>query len=378
MIEKRVSAVLFLGAMLLVPLMMWFSGGFDHFAAVDLEEVISGSFAGQIEKDLKRNFPGANSLSSLAWNVRYRTGEKEIDGYFITEKSIIKNVEVPDETLVKRNSENIAAFAARTEIPTYFMLIPTACAVKQRELPDFSSSVIYNQKNLIEEVYRNLGGSIYTADVYSTLVANQEKYLYFNTEDRLTPLGGYYIYSVLGDKLDASVRTIDNYTIEYVLDGYFGTLHTKFPYARVQPDLISLYHFRSGSGNFSRSYTLKAVGGVARRTLDGLYDYAKLTGDDPMRVYFGGDAQKTTIEIRKSDNRPTPNQIKLLIIGDQTASAYVPFLTPHYSEIEIVNAATATPEQLAEVDTLYYDQVLFAFSTDTYMHNANLLALEKF
>ena len=86
-------------------------------------------------------------------------------------------------------------------------------------------------------------------------------------------------------------------------------------------------------------------------------------------------AQVIDIQVRNEAGKPLPNQVRLLIIGDDTARSYVPFLAPQYSEIKIVDATTATPEQIEDVDLLYYDQVLFAFSTDTYMHCENLEVL---
>lgn len=375
MTEKRLSALLFLAVIVLAPLITWFASGLKPLPLPNFSEIASGEYSYKLESKLKNNFPRKDGLSSLAWNVRYRTGTKEIDGYFITEESIIKNLDRPDAALVETVGNAIRSFARRAEVPTYFMLIPTACAVKQQELPSFSASIIYNQKSFIENVYQSFGGELYVADVYSILVANQSKYLYYNTQDSITPLGGYYVYSVLGDKMDATVRTIDNYTIEYVLDDYYGPLQAQFPYARVQPDLLSLYHFRSGSGNFSRNYLAQYTSDGQTNTQSSLYDREKLQSANPLDVYLGGIPQLVNLTIYKSDNKPTPNQTKLLLIGDATAAAYVPFLTPHYSEIQIVNAATATQEQLESINVQDYHQVLFAFSTDTYMHEENLRIL---
>ncbi|WP_312641461.1 DHHW family protein [Hydrogenoanaerobacterium sp.] len=371
MMGKRVSALIFLLLMLLVPAWTWISGGFDAFPVFDILQVASGDYAKEAEKSFRQVFPQREQLSNFAWNLRYRTGAKEIDGYFITDTSIIKNVAKPNRKLVEANNAAIMQFAQRVKTKTYFMLLPTASAVKQQSLPDFATP--YNQKSFIDDIYQSFGGELLTVDVYPMLFANQSKNLYYNTEDQITPLGGYYTYMVLGDKLGTNVNSLDKYTIEYVKHDYEGSLKTKFPYAQVKNDVITLYHYRLDK--FYRTYTIRRTEDNEYASLNDLYDRSCLLGEKPLDVYFGGMSQIVDITIKTGADKPSPNKTKLLIIGDETAKSYVPFLTPHYSEIQIINAATATPQQLSDADILYYDQVLFAFSTDTYMHCENLSVL---
>ncbi|MBC8547810.1 hypothetical protein H8711_12900 [Clostridiaceae bacterium NSJ-31] len=371
MAGKRVSALLFLLIIVSFPLAMWAQGGFAGLTAPKWGELRSGAFAARVEQTFQERFPAREELSNFAWNLRYRTGAKEIDGYYVTGSSIIKNVGSPSSQLVERNNEILLAFAERARLPSYLLLTPTASAVKQQLLPDFATP--YNQKAFIEQVYQKFGGQMVTVDVYPTLFANRDKELYYNTEDALTSLGGYYIYSVLADKLGMTAYSLDRFTIEYALHGYKGALQQKFPYAPAESDVITLFHYRLDK--FYRTYEVTRTQDGENEKLGDLYARDRLTGPRPLDVYFGGMAQVIDIQVRNEAGKPLPNQVRLLIIGDDTARSYVPFLAPQYSEIKIVDATTATPEQIEDVDLLYYDQVLFAFSTDTYMHCENLEVL---
>lgn len=373
MIGKRISAMFFLLMMLLVPVAMWANGGFNAFPVFNILQVASGEYSQQAEQRFEENFPQREELSNLAWNLRYRMGVKEIDGYFITDTSIIKNVGKPNRDIVKKNKSAIMEFTQRVNNKTYLMLLPTASAIKQRQLPDFATP--YNQKSFIEDVYKSFGGELLTVDVYPILFANQNKNLYYNTEDQITPLGGYYTYMVLGDKLGTNVNSLDRYTIEYVKHDYEGKLKAKFPYAQVKSDVITLYNYRLDK--FFRTYTVRRTQGNEYASMNDLYDRSSLRGENPLDVYFGGMSQIVDITIRTGSDKPSPNKTKLLIVGDETAKSYVPFLTPHYSQIQIINAVTVTPQQLADADVSSFDQVLFAFSTDTYMHCENLSVITE-
>ncbi|MEG2536737.1 MAG: DHHW family protein [Hydrogenoanaerobacterium sp.] len=377
---KQVSAVVFIGILLMVPFIMWTSGGFDELPQFDSNKLLSGeyitkAFSGEyalkLEKFVKEHFPMRNELSAMGWNIRFRTGSKEIDGYFITDDSIIKNVGSPNKRLVKNNNEVILKFAQDVDLPMCIMLIPTASAVKQQALPAFATP--YNQKTFIEGVYQSFGGGLATVDAYPVLFANQEKSLFYNTEDGVAPLGGYYVYTALCPKLRIATNPMSRYTIEYAVHGYEGSLCKRFPYATDKKDVISLYHYRNDK--ISRNYMLCRTDGDRKISINDLYDRSALKGEAPLDVFFGGPYQTVDINVFSSTGKPPPNQTRLLIFGDETVKSYLPFLAPQYGEIKVVNAETVTAEQADEIDLLYYDQVLFAFSTDTYMHCENLEVL---
>lgn len=377
---KRMSAVMFIIILIMVPVFMLFSGGFSELPQFDVQRLLSGEYIQKVysgeytiklESFVKEHFPLREELSGLAWNLRFHTGAKEIDGYFVTDEDVIKNVGVPVRKLVNNNNKTILEFAQRVNLPSCIMLLPTASAIKQQELPAFATP--YNQKTFIEGVYQSFGGEIFTVDTYPVLFASQEQSLYYNSEDALTPLGGYYAYTALAQKLRISANPMSRYTIEYAMHGYEGSLCERFPYAPVKSDVISLYHYRNDK--ISRTYKLRRTQGDEVFYLNDLYDRSRLETEAPLDVYFGGMGDILDIAVLSGSGKPAPSQTKLLILGDETAKSYVPFLAPQYGEIKLVNAVTATEEQISEIDLMYYDQVLFAFSTDTYMHCENLAVL---
>ena len=366
MTVKRISALVFLLALAAMPVWMFYSGWPHSFPQLTREYIASGEFTAAAEMSFKNNFPLREQLSNLAWNLRYRTGTKELDGYFITGTgSVVKNVGAPNAELLEENNDTIRTFADQTGLPSaYLMLIPTACAVKQEDLPAFAT--LYNQKNFIESTYRNFSGSLTPINVYSMLLEHQREAIYFNTEELLTPLGGYYVYSAMGEKMNLPVRTLDQFSVEYPIHDYLGSLALRYPYAPLAPDIIALYHYDNGDGGFKgrSDYSvlhLSESGGV---TYDTLYRREQLLGPAPLDVYLGG--AEPIIRIR-ARNRPNT---KLVVLGDSTAKSYIPFLALHYSELCFVDVTKTSPTLLDTLDFSEYDRALLAFSTDTYMHSS--------
>ena len=91
--------------------------------------------------------------------------------------------------------------------------------------------------------------------------------------------------------------------------------------------------------------------------------------EDKTDIIFGGLSPVVTIDT------VGPYSDTLLIIGDETAKSYVPFLVNHYARITIVSADRLTPELAEFVDPEEYRQVLFAFSVVTFAENGSLDAL---
>ncbi|MDD2954731.1 MAG: DHHW family protein [Oscillospiraceae bacterium] len=357
MIGKRISAVIFLVLML--------AGMAATALRADLSslgggaELLSGQTAALAEKSFSQALPFCRQLRQLAWDTRLFSGERQADGCFISKDSILPNIPEASAPALEANIEGISHFAAtNSRIPVYFALIPTVAAIRQDDLPEFSLDCVINQKGVIESVYQALGGKVSAVDVYGTLLNNNNRYLYYRTEDNLTAMGGYFVYSAIASGMGLRVRSLGDFDIQYARHDYVGSLGERFPLARVKPDIISLFHY-----NNNRRYQVCTTLNGATVTLDSLYDLTRLFSDEPMEVYFGRRGTMTSIRMEES-----PYTQKLLVFADDTALAWLPILLSHYEEVLLVDLETATQEEIRYLDTLYYDQVLFAYSTDTFMH----------
>ena len=154
----------------------------------------------EFEQALAQNLPFADQLSSLAVKLQMIGGAKEFDGIYVGDDILVEDIGQPDEEQTQRNIESLVAFSDQSRIPTYFMLLPTKCAIKQSEIPQ--AAPLFNQRQFIEQTYNQLLGKATVVDVYPALFARFEEDLYYKTAPDLTALGAYCVYEVLAQRLE--------------------------------------------------------------------------------------------------------------------------------------------------------------------------------
>ena len=148
--------------------------------------------------------------------------------------------------MYKRQANNLQAlqaYSAQTSSPCYFLLSPTAAAIAQQKIPSLALESLFNQKLYIQRCYSSLS-SFRTIDAYNGLFSHQSEYLFYRTDSRLTALGCYYLYVSAGEKLGYTARSMDYFSISHPMHDYRGNLTQQVPYAQVEPDVISLFHYQ--------------------------------------------------------------------------------------------------------------------------------------
>lgn len=350
--KKRLAQLLVCAVLLFLPFFAL------HNAAIPVPSagtVMDGYFFDTLERRISDAFPFRDALRRAALRIALAGGQTEQNNIFISDEGLIKNVAEPNEQYLRRNTDAVLRFSKQVQVPTYLMLIPTASAVLQQRLPPYAE--IYNQKQLIEDVYRQMINKVMTVDVYSTLYSRRSEYIYYRTENNLTALGGYYVYSALGSRLvdRAGVQDFSRFNIEYG-GRFYGDLYRQTGYSGVRADILSMYRHAT----FSREYTVTHTGPNDNRVYHTLYPRHFIALGRPLDVYFGGVSAVT--DIRTS----TPYARSLLVFGDRTALAWLPFLTHHYERVTLVDLFQLTDIQAGELNLGLYDQILFAYSTETF------------
>ena len=286
-------------------------------------------------------------------------GAKEFDGIYVGDDILVEDIGQPDEQQTQRNIESLVAFSDQSRIPTYFMLLPTKCAIKQSEIPQ--AAPLFNQRQFIEQTYNQLLGKATVVDVYPALFARFEEDLYYKTAPDLTALGAYCVYEVLAQRLDITPRPQEDFDIQYVTHSYYGETYQRSAYQDISPDVIALYRYQKNN----RTYSVTHSDGYAY-TYDSLYPQQLMElseqPEDVLDVILGGNTGDITI---RSNLR---SRSTLLIVGDDSVLPVIPFLASHYSQIRFVDLADLSEEQIAQIDCSQYQRLLIAYSVDTFIH----------
>ncbi|HNW04149.1 MAG TPA: DHHW family protein [Oscillospiraceae bacterium] len=358
---KKIVA-LFLASALAVSGILALLHGTD-FPIPSFGALSSGDFSAGMESFFSKNLPGRDELSLLADRLLYLSGRREFDGVFLGEDgSLLKNIEPPETDVTAASAEAIGNFVSDHRVGACVMLIPTAAVIKQQEINSAAADRLYNQRHMISEAYATLSGKAVTADVYQSLFAHRGEYIYYNTEENLTALGGYYVYSEYASALNLRGKPISDFNVAYAAHGFKGSLAKGVLADYAAGDFVAMYAYTQYEREYSVAHT--SADGV-RTEQQGLYD-RQTASQDPTDVLLGGLAPVTEIE---TDG---PYEEWLLVFGDATAKSWLPFLANHYAHITYVDLGAATDGMLAAIRVSDYQQVLFAYSAETFLEGAGL------
>ena len=340
---------------------------------IPVRTVLDGELPGAVESHISANFPARDTLTGWSLAIRVLGGQREYNQIFISGDELIPVLDPPLDYLVSENTQAILEFAQQTRPHVHFMIIPTVSAVRQQGLPSFFLGQNVNQPQFIYQVYAQMQmpENLTTVDVYSALFDAREQYIFYRTHGNLTSLGGFHIYDALGadSRLLEGVRpSLQHYDIEHVMSGFFGDLYARSPFQNARGDTLSIFHYRRAVPQREHIVTVHRYGQT--RTYHTLFPLHNLDLEGrEMDIFLGGLGSKTVI------TTSPPINDNLLVVGDHTALAFVPFLANHYRSITLLDLAQMGEEEFRAVAENiardFYDHILIAYSIETYMHHSH-------
>ena len=373
---EKLKQGLFLLLLAAVPAFFFLRGDWVLYALVDQDTVSDGLYSTTMEDMVKSALPMSRQLAQLGLDLRLLGGQREQNGIFISENGLMRNIDQENRMFTRENTAVISEFAQQLADASnyrknvYLAVIPTSGGVLTQDLPQFAQSQMVDQRRLIEELYNRTSDLVRTVDVFSSLRNRREQYIYYRTENNLTALGGFYTYTALARRLGVADRSVNQFDIEYVDHSYYGDLYQSpagtvgawggatAPYRQVKPDTLSLFTY----GRAQREYIVTQTANGEKKTYHTLYPRHLMELGSKMDVYLGGAAAIT--EIASS----APYRSRLLVFGDKTAMAYLPFLVNHYGEVTLCDLFLMAPEDFAAIRPEEYDNVLFVYGIETFIH----------
>ena len=353
--QKRLS--LFLLLLFFIPgILFLLGGGLGDLPLPSLSELWDGGANDAANAAVEESFFGRDALSYMAASLQTMLGRNQQNGCLYSTDGILQNLPDADEKITAENLAALQDYAAASPAPCYFLLSPTSVAIQQDKIPSLALDSLFNQKQYIQRCYSALSSRFHTIDGYNNLFAHQSEYLFYRTDSRLTALGCYYLYASAGEKLGYSARPIDDFSIAHPLHDYCGNLSPLVPYAQVKPDILSLFFYQR------HNREIRLIENPLENTSSKeLYDLSLLNGADPLQVYLGANGGVADLV---ADN--TPFNGRLLVFTDGGCNALFPLMAIHYRQIRVVDFRSATASQLALIQPEEFDQVLFAFSLDSF------------
>ena len=179
-IQKRMTAIVFLLTLILLPVMTIFSGK-ESFSSVEnrtlqkkpslsAESWFDKSFMKDFEAYVSDHFTGRIRWIDAKINTELLTGKKEINGIYITDERLIEKIPEPDYEAIDKSVDAINTLASSVTTPVYVMISPTSAGIYTDTLPKNAPQL--DQKQIIDYIYKNLNTGVSAIDVYDILNAS--------------------------------------------------------------------------------------------------------------------------------------------------------------------------------------------------------------
>ena len=297
-------------------------------------------------------------------------GKQENNGvYFCADSTLISRFDAPDEKRVANNAKYVAQFAEKAGVPVTFGLIPTQAYVWADKLPQGAPN--YDQRTVYADVAGALPDTITLVDsLWTALPDHKDEGIFYRTDHHWTSLGAYYGYTAVMEALGLGdeVLPLSTYQKTTVSDEFYGTVFSSSGVRWVEPDEMDVYVPEEGITVTSRTYD--ASGKITEEPRQ-LYDESFLEKKDKYSMFLGG---QQALGIVKTGNADKP---KLLIIRDSYSDSLVPFLTPHFSEIHLIDPRYYKLSASQYIADNGIDQALVLYSVPNFVTDANLVWITR-
>ena len=332
--------------------------------ALSWKAVRSGEFMSNYETYTTDQFAGRDGWTAAKAYMEKAVGKQENNGvYFCDDSTLISRFEEPDQKRLENNIKYVSQFAEKAGVPVSFGLIPTQAYVWGDRLPQGAPN--YDQSQVYSAVTGALADKVTLADpLWTTLPAHKDQPIFYRTDHHWTSLGAYYGYAALGQALGYEPLPLETYTKTTVSTEFYGTVFSSSGVRWVKPDEMDIYVPEEGITVTSHTYDSKGNPVEEPRQL---YDESYLAKKDKYSMFLGG---QQSLGVVKTGNTDKP---KLLLIRDSYSDSLVPFLTPHFSEIHLMDFryCKLSPSQYIQDNGI--DQALVLYSVPNFCSDANLL-----
>ena len=332
----------------------------DTMPKLSLTGVLNGDFMEQWESYMSDQFAGRNLLRGLKVKLDRLGGSRMENGVIIgKDGQLFEDIAVPDDELFKDNINAVKSFAEMyPDIPTTVMLIPDAACILSDSLPAFAT--VEDQSQMFSMVEHGLGDSVSWVDAYSALNKHKTEKLYYKTDHHWTTQAAFYVFQEAAAGLGIEGDVSDDYVSYTVTDSFNGVLASKSGAGLDEKEQIDIYVPTAGDDDVIVNYVDEAK----KRT--SLYDSSKLETRDKYGVFFGGNTSVMDIKTMSTSRQ------RLLVVKDSFADCFIPFLTPYYREIVVVDPRyySGTLEDIME--TYRITDALILYSGNTFMTDNNI------
>lgn len=325
-----------------------------------LSSLISGDYDEKFEAYMDDQFVGRDMWRKLKVTVDRIGGSRLENGVYIgTNGQLLEQIEVADENHLAANIKAIKSFSeSQSKIPVRMMLVPDAANVLNHSLPALAKPE--DQTQMFSMVRKDLGDSVEWIDVSTELNKHKTEKIYYKTDHHWTTLGAFYAFQAAAPSLGIEGDLSGKYVSYAVSDSFNGMLASKSGVSLGEKEQIDIYVPTEEDTDLIVDYVDEGKRSTS------LYDSSKLKEKDQYTVFLGGNSSLLDIRTVSTSTK------RLLLVKDSFANSFIPFLTPYYREIVVVDPRYYSGTINDLMDSYRISEVLFLYSGNTFFKDNNI------
>ena len=325
-----------------------------------LSSLISGDYDEKFEAYMDDQFVGRDMWRKLKVTVDRIGGSRLENGVYIgTNGQLLEQIEVADENHLAANIKAIKSFSeSQSKIPVRMMLVPDAANVLNHSLPALAKPE--DQTQMFSMVRKELGDSVEWIDVSTELNKHKTEKIYYKTDHHWTTLGAFYAFQAAAPSLGIEGDLSGKYVSYAVSDSFNGMLASKSGVNLGEKEQIDIYVPTEEDTDLIVDYVDEGKRSTS------LYDSSKLKEKDQYTVFLGGNSSLLDIRTVSTSTK------RLLLVKDSFANSFIPFLTPYYREIVVVDPRYYSGTINDLMDSYRISEVLFLYSGNTFFKDNNI------
>lgn len=325
-----------------------------------LSSLISGDYDEKFEAYMDDQFVGRDMWRKLKVTVDRIGGSRLENGVYIgTNGQLLEQIEVADKNHLAANIKAIKSFSeSHSKIPVRMMLVPDAANVLNHSLPALAKPE--DQTQMFSMVRKDLGDSVEWIDVSTELNKHKTEKIYYKTDHHWTTLGAFYAFQAAAQSLGIEGDLSGNYVSYAVSDSFNGMLASKSGVNLGEKEQIDIYVPTEEDTDLIVDYVDEGKRSTS------LYDSSKLKEKDQYTVFLGGNSSLLDIRTVSTSTK------RLLLVKDSFANSFIPFLTPYYREIVVVDPRYYSGTINDLMDSYRISEVLFLYSGNTFFKDNNI------
>lgn len=330
-----------------------------QFPRFSIDSVFDGRYMKKVEKYTADQLIGRNFWIHTKTRVDRIIGKNSSNGVYLgKESTLIENFDPLPASEVEKNKTAINGFAEKhPNLNHYFLLVPNAISIYGDKLP--ADAPVLDQNEYMNAFTSGLNGNVNVLDPRPILEENKNQLLYYKTDHHWTTLGAWLSFQSIANTMGITPDP-DAYSVHPVTNAFSGALVSKSGYTINTTDTIDVY-----IPNNENDYSV--VNYIAeQKKSPSLYNSEQLKGKDKYAVFLDGNHPIVKIK------NPVSNGKNLLVIKDSYANAFIPFLTPFYSEITVIDPRYYYDNIDALITDSGITDVLYLFNANTFFRDTSL------